>query len=156
MNIKKIINESIQGYYLKKGKCSCGCNKCGDKKKLNEFKKRFKKLIRESYLNEETVSTLFKLEGRLVTDTKERNQADIISDIRSISGVTIVSSKEIKNDQSVKDNNSYFSLLSVKIDPHPFIGKGGFGKEQIKVIYDEIKRVTGVKAFKLTRKPQRI
>lgn len=169
-NIKQIIEEAIQGYKLSEKKsCSCGCNSCHDKKKtkLNESKERIKKIVKEQILTrkrlkeitdikEETVSTIFKLEGILVTDTKGRNQTDILSDIRSISGVTIVGSKEIRSDQSTIDNSSYFSYLTVKIDPHPFIGKGGFGKEEIKLIYNEIKRVTGVKSFRLKKKPQRI
>jgi len=167
-NIKQIIKEAIQGYKLPKKSCSCGCNKCGDKKvKLNESKERVKKIVKKVYcklkennetkyqviyrdinseetpvkqlfnseneaqdwvdsneweenyeffnrdgdeefgtrnmyynpedkenyfgydiepfksepLKEEKVSTLFKLEGILVTDTKGRNQTDILSDI---------------------------------------------------------------------------
>lgn len=167
MDIKKIIKESIQGYHLPgKGGCSCGCNKCHlPKEKLNESKKvsksKVKQIIKENFLafkklKEETVSTQFKLEGVLITDTKGRNQTDILSDIRSILGITIVGSKEIRSDQTAVDNDSYISYLTVKIDPHPFIGKGGFGKEQLKLIYNEIKRVTGVRAFRLKKKPQRI
>ena len=32
----------------------------------------------------------------------------------------------------------------------------GFGKEELKLIYNEIKRVIGVKAFRLKKKPTRI
>lgn len=154
-NIKQIIEESIQGYSLpKKKSCSCGCNSCGDKKKkLNEAKERVKSIVRK--LNEETTSYLYKLEGILITTTHERNQTDILSDIRSISGVTIVSSKE-HGDAVSTDSDNYKTYLTVKIDPHPFIGKGGFGKEELKLIYNEIKRVIGVKSFLLKKKPTRI
>lgn len=155
MNINKIIKESIQGYSIpKKKSCSCGCNKCGDKNKLNEAKERVKSIVK-NIITEETTSYLFKLEGILVTDTIVRNQTDILSDIRSISGVTIVSSKEYNTDIAT-NNNNYITYLSVKIDPHPFIGKGGFGKEQLKLIYNEIKKVIGVKSFRLKKKPERI
>jgi len=107
-------------------------------------------------LNEETTTFLYKLEGILVTSTHERNQTDILSDIRSISGVTIVSSKEYNPDIIATDSDNYQVYLTVKIDPHPFIGKGGFGKEELKLIYNEIKRVIGVKAFRLKKKPTRI
>jgi hypothetical protein len=249
MNIKKIIEESIQGYNISKKKsCSCGCNTCHDKKKpLNESKELVKHLVKETYkklkaekeslkesqekfqvifrdinseetpvkqlfnsqkeaqdwvdsneweenheffnrdgeeefgtrsryynpedkdnyfgydiepvkgdsLKEETTSFLYKLEGILVTNTHERNQTDILSDIRSISGVTIVSSKEY-SDAIATDSSNYTTYLSVKIDPHPFIGKGGFGKETLKLIYSEIKKVIGVKSFRLKKKPERI
>jgi hypothetical protein len=250
MNIKKIIEESIQGYNIpKKKSCSCGCNTCHDKKKpLNESKELVKHLVKETYkklkaekeflkesqekfqvifydttgdevpvkqsfnskeeaekwaddleydfndividddgndtwktmyryynpedkesnytgyeirpysgepLKEETTTFLYKLEGILVTNTHERNQTDILYDIRSISGVTIVSSKEY-SDAIATDSSNYTTYLSVKIDPHPFIGKGGFGKETLKLIYNEIKKVIGVKAFRLKKKPERI
>ncbi len=156
MNIKKIIEESIQGYALPKKSCSCGCNTCGDKKKkLNEAKERVKKIVKKTLIKEETTSFLYKLEGLLVTNTHERNQTDILSDIRSISGVTIVSSKEYNTDVAT-DSSNYKTYLTVKIDPHPFIGKGGFGKDELLLIYNEIKRVIGVKSFILKKKPTRI
>jgi len=105
-------------------------------------------------LNEDSSSTIYKLEGKLTTDTKDRNQTDILSDIRSITGVTIVGSKDIDDKTSV-DNNYYISLLTVKIDPHPYIGKGGFGKEQIIDIIKDIKRIKGVRNFNLTKSPTR-
>lgn len=157
MDIKKIIKESIQGYNLPKKKgCSCGCNTCHTKAgQLNEAKERVKKLVKKSLLKEETTTFLYKLEGLLVTNTQDRNQTDILSDIRSISGVTIVSSKEY-NDSIATDSSNYKTYLTIKIDPHPFIGKGGFGKEQLKLIYNEVKKVIGVKAFQLKKKPERI
>lgn len=155
--INKKINKVLQELNIPvKKSCSCGCNKCGDKKKLNETKEEIKGLIRK-IIKEETTTALFKMEGVLTTDTKNRNQKDILSDIRSISGITTVTTRDSKySDDSDVYSNNFKVLLSIKIDPHPFIGHGGFGKEQLKKIYSEIKKVNGVIGFKLIKKPYRI
>ena len=124
------------------------------KQNINEDKLRIflKNEIRKA-LTEQSVSTVYKLQGKLTTDTSLRNQTEILSDIRSITGVTIVSSKETGVDASAVDNQYYHSILSVKIDPHPYIGKGGFGKDEIKKIINDIKKIKGVRNFKLTSSP---
>lgn len=168
MNITKIINESIQGYHIPKKGCGCGCNTCHLTKSINESvidnnqsnidnKNPLKNIIKE-YIRPlllESISQIIKLEGILTSDTTNRTQAEILSDIRSISGITIVSSKDIKKGDSAYSNEFYNSRLNIKIDPYPFIGKGGFGKEQLKDIILSIKKIKGVRNFKLTTKPQR-
>jgi hypothetical protein len=124
------------------------------KPNINENKLRtFLKTEIRKALNEQPVSTIYKVQGILTTDTSLRNQTEILSDVRSITGVTIVSSKETGTDASAVDNQYYHSVLSVKIDPHPYIGKGGFGKEEIKKIINDIKKIKGVRNFKLTSSP---
>ena len=108
----------------------------------------------ETALNEMLISekknkaTIYKMEGYLTTDTTKKNQAEILSDIRSIEGITIVSSEPVSL-SSGHNNTNFESSLVVKIDPHPYIGKGGFGKEQIKTLANEILRVEGVRRFKI-------
>jgi len=167
MDIKKIINESIQGYHIPEKGCGCGCNTCHLPKSVNESvindnksnidaEKPLKDVLKECIrlmLNEN--STIVKLEGTLTSDTTDRTQAEILSDIRSISGITIVSSKDITSKDTAYNNEFYNSHLNIKIDPHPFIGKGGFGKEQIKQIIISIKKIKGVRNFKLTTTPKR-
>ena len=93
-------------------------------------------------------ATIYKMEGFLTTDTTKKNQAEILSDIRSIEGITIVSSEPVSL-SSGHNNSSFESSLIIKIDPHPYIGKGGFNKEQVKKIVSEILRVEGVRRFKI-------
>lgn len=168
MDIKHIINESIQGYHIPKKGCACGCNTCHLPKSINEsvsdniqstidtkipLKNILKEYIRLSLTENE--SQILRLEGTLVSDTTERTQADILSDIRSITGVTIVSSQDITPDDTAYNNEFYNSHIKIKIDPHPFIGKGGLGKEQLKHVIIDIKNIKGVRNFKLTKNPTR-
>ena len=51
------------------------------------IKEEITSILRES-------STQYKTEGLLTTDTTSRAQKDILSDIRSLPGVTIVSSRD--------------------------------------------------------------
>ena len=167
MNIQQLIKESIQGYHIPKKGCSCGCNTCDIKKSVDESadiikfniddKKPLKDAIKEhvNKLFKESQSSIIKIEGVLTSDTTDRTQADILSDIRSISGITIVSSEDITNGDTAYSNDFYNSHLNIKIDPHPFIGRGGFGNEQLKEIIINIKKIKGVRNFKLTTKPQR-
>jgi len=126
--------------------------------KSNLLEDKLRNLIKQEInyiLKEEMTSTIYKLTGKLTTDTSVRNQTEILSDIRSIAGVTIVGAKETGSDESAVDNQYYHVILSVKIDPHPYIGKGGFGKEEIKKIIADIKKVKGVRNFSLLEKPTR-
>jgi hypothetical protein len=108
----------------------------------------------ESALNEILVlekknkATIYKMEGFLTTDTTKKNQAEILSDIRSIEGITIVSSEPLSL-TSGHNNVNFESSLIIKIDPHPYIGKGGFNKDQVKTIVNEILKVEGVRRFRI-------
>ena len=106
-------------------------------------------LIKENSIN-------YKLKGILVTDLSERNQADILSDIRSLSGVTIVKATEYTSDEKMYQNKNYYVYLSVKIDPHPFVGKGGFGQPQVEELIADIKKIKGVRMFKTAAKVEKI
>lgn len=163
MNIQQIIQESVKGYHIPEKGCSCGCNTCHidkpvttESKSLIETIKPLKTIIEaelSKLLKEYTPSQVIKLEGILVTNITDRNQEEILSDIRSIAGVTIVSSEKAQS--KAEYNSDYFkSKLSIKIDPHPFIGKGGFGKEQLKNTLLDIKKVQGVRNFKLITTPK--
>ena len=84
--------------------------------------KGLRHIIREELskqLNEEYVDK-FKVRGILVSDTTKRPQQEILSDIRSLTGV---------------------------IDGYPFIRHGGFSREKIQDIIASVKRVEGVKSF---------
>ena len=84
--------------------------------------------------------------GTLITDIKERPQKEIYSDIRAIPGITVNSSEEplAYADQNL---NKFKAILSVKVDGYPFMTKGGFNRDKMMEIAEEIKKVPGVKAF---------
>ena len=64
------------------------------------------------------------MSGGLVTNLELRPQKEILSDIRAITGVTIVSEKELLpyNEQ---DKRNFKAILTVKVDGYPFIKSGG-------------------------------
>jgi hypothetical protein len=106
--------------------------------------------IIKNIIKEEENPIVYKLKGTLVTNTELRGQTDILSDIRSLPGITIVSSKEFKPGVNVTNNPYFFAEISVKIDPHPFLGKGGFGKSNLEALVKAINRIQGVRKFKVT------
>ena len=115
------------------------------------------KLIREeiqSQLSEISQNYVdkYKVVGVLVTDTTKRPQQEIFSDIRSLTGVTIVSSKDIDQNEYSQNNENLKVVLTLKIDGYPFIKHGGFGREKVNDIIASVKRVDNVKAFKVNPK----
>lgn len=104
-------------------------------------------------LRESSSNHLYKIIGVLTTDTTDRTQGAILSDMRSIKGVTIVTPKDYHGGDTPIDNKFYTVLLSVKIDPHPF---ETFSKEEVKNIIHQIRRVRGVRNFKVRTGIRRI
>jgi hypothetical protein len=96
-------------------------------------------------------STQYKFEGLLQTDTAKRPQKDILSDIRALPGVTIVSSKDYDPNSSAFSNPDYYSTLKIKVDPHPFMKGGGFKDDTLQTMLSDIRKIDGVKNFKLTQ-----
>ena len=98
-------------------------------------------------LEKKSSSTIYKFKGILSVDTKKRNKEEVLSDIRSLTGVTIVSTKPAQGDNITP--NTEESVLSIKIDPHPYMGKGGFSKEKVEDTIDDVRKIEGVEYFKL-------
>ena len=111
--------------------------------KLNQLRSIIKEELKNS-LNE--YQDKFKMVGTLVTDINDRNQTEVLSDIRSLAGVTIVGSEEPMA-YADQDKAQFKSILTVKVDGHPWIAKGGFGREKMKNVIEDIKKVPGVKGF---------
>jgi len=107
--------------------------------------------IVKSIIQEE--STQYRFEGLLQTDTVRRPQKDILSDIRALTGVTIVSTKDydLSGESTAFSNPNYYSILKIKVDPHPFMGGGGFKDETLQTLLSDIRKIDGVKNFKLTQ-----
>tara|TARA_R110000787_G_scaffold222427_1_gene331035 strand:+ start:353 stop:724 length:372 start_codon:yes stop_codon:yes gene_type:complete len=112
-------------------------------------KSELKQLIKEELKNilSEEYQDKFKVEGRLVTNIKERPQKEILSDIRAIAGVTIVSTTEIQ-DYSEQSFGQFATILNLKVDGYPYIKTGGFNRETIIKIADDIRKVPNVASFK--------
>lgn len=104
-------------------------------------------------LHESKNPHIYQVKGILVTSTEKRAQGDILSDMRSIPGVTIVTPKDYQGGDTPIDNRRYTVELSIKIDPHPF---PTFGKAEIKNIIDQVKKVDGVIIYKPNQIVKRI
>ena len=103
--------------------------------------------IVKTILKEE--STQYNIEGQLLTNTEERPQKDILSDIRSLPGITIVSSKDINPEDTAFNNPNYYTILKIKVDPHPYTA--GFKDEDLQQLFTDIRAIKGVRNFKLTQ-----
>jgi hypothetical protein len=114
--------------------------------KLNEFRELIRREI-PNILNEGD-ALQYKVKGVLITDTTKRPQQDILSNIRALTGVTIVSSTEIEGQDYAQNNPNLRVILNIKVDGYPFSRHGGFSKDVIinKVIPD-VKKVEAVKGF---------
>jgi hypothetical protein len=88
----------------------------------------------------------FKMIGMLITNIDLRPQKEIYSDIRSIPGITVISSKE-PLEFSQQDQSKFQAIMTVKVDGHPWITKGGFDRSKMLEIRKEILKVEGVLSF---------
>ena len=92
--------------------------------------------------------SIFRTEAYLKTNISQRSQGDILSDIRSLPGVTIVGSKEVPNRPSREE-----SILSIKVDPYPFTKMDDVSApEAVDYISSEIRKINGVERFQILKK----
>jgi hypothetical protein len=61
-------------------------------------------------------------------------------------GVTVISSKE-PLEFNQQDQSKFQAIMTVKVDGHPWITKGGFSREKMLEIRKEILKVKGVLSF---------
>jgi hypothetical protein len=115
--------------------------------KTQYIKQIIKEELSKILFEKRSSSTVYKFKGILSVDPKKRNKEEVLSDIRSLTGVTIVSTKPAQGDNITP--NTEESVLSIKVDPHPYMGKGGFSKEKVSTIVDDIRKIEGVEYFKL-------
>ena len=110
------------------------------------------KLTLKIHLNEE--STQYNFAGILITNTSTesgRPQKDILSDIRAIEGITIVTSKDydLSGETTAFNNPNYYSIIKIKVDPNPY--PTGFTSEDLQNMLKDIRGIKGVKNFKLNQ-----
>ena len=112
--------------------------------KLNNLRALVKETLNHRLTEE--YQDKFKMIGMLITNIDLRPQKEIYSDIRSIPGVTVISSKE-PLEFSQQDQSKFQALMTVKVDGHPWISKGGFDRSKMQEIRKEILKVEGVLSF---------
>ena len=112
--------------------------------KLNHLRTLVKEELNKK-LNEE-YQDKFKMVGMIITNIKKRPQKEIFSDIRSIPGVTVASSKE-PMEYSEQNTEKFQTILTIKVDGHPWIAKGGFDRSKMEEIRKEILKVDGVLSY---------
>jgi ferredoxin-fold anticodon binding domain-containing protein len=112
--------------------------------KLNNLrtlvKEELNKVLNEEYQDK------YKMIGMLITNIKQRPQKEIFSDIRSLPGVTVASVKE-PMEYSEQDTTKFQSILTIKVDGHPWIAKGGFDRTKMEDIRKEILKIEGVLTY---------
>ena len=113
---------------------------------IPKLKKIIKEEIRKILHEVEAASELYKIQGLLVTNTNLKTQSQVFSDIRSITGVTTINAKEY-NPREPRPDRAY-NILTVKIDPYPYLQKGEFDKEDVAKIIEKINQIQGVRKFK--------
>lgn len=114
---------------------------------------KLKKLIREEVikiLREGSEEKLYKIEGLLVTDNKEKTQSQLLSDIRAITGVTTVDAQEYEP-RLPKEGRSY-NRLTIKIDPYPYLKNlktAKFDMDTLNQIITNVNNIKGVVKYKV-------
>jgi hypothetical protein len=96
-------------------------------------------------LNEE-YQDKYKMVGMIITNIKKRPQKEIFSDIRSLPGITVASAKE-PMDYSEQNTEKFQTIVTIKVDGHPWIVKGGFDRSKMEEIRKEILKIEGVLSF---------
>ena len=112
--------------------------------KLNHLRTLVKEELNKK-LNEE-YQDKFKMTGMLITNIKRRPQKEIFSDIRSLPGITVASVKE-PMDYSEQNTEKFQSIMTVKVDGHPWITKGGFDRTKMEDIRKAILKIEGVLSY---------
>jgi hypothetical protein len=112
--------------------------------KLNNLRTLVKEELKRK-LNEE-YQDKYKMVGTLVSNIESRPQKEIYSDIRSITGISVLSSKE-PLEYSEQDTTRFQSVITIKVDGYPWITKGGFDRTKMQEIAAQVRKVPGVVSF---------
>lgn len=116
---------------------------------INMRKSDIKRIIKEEIIRiNEEYQDKYKMVGELITNLEVRPQKEILSDIRSITGITVASEREIMpyNEQ---DKTKFRVILTIKVDGYPFIKSGGFNRNKMEDIARDIIKVDGVITFRM-------
>lgn len=93
-------------------------------------------------------SNTYEIQGQAGINTTITSQQEVLADIRSIEGVTIVTftPADIDNPGLVQDNTNYKGILDIKVDNFPF--ERFDKKKHIKDIILKIRRIPAVNYFR--------
>ena len=108
-----------------------------------------KRIIKEEIIRiNEEYQDKYKMVGQLITNLEVRPHKEILSDIRSITGVTVASEKELLpyNEQ---EKTRFRAMLTIKVDGYPFIKSGGFSRDKMQDIARQIIKVEGVVTYRV-------
>ena len=114
--------------------------------KLNNLRALIKETLNHRLTEE--YQDKFKMIGMLITNIDLRPQKEIYSDIRSIPGITVISSKE-PLEFNQQDQSKFQATMTVKVDGYPWITKGGFDRSKMQEIQKEILKVQGVLSYNI-------
>lgn len=88
----------------------------------------------------------YQISGEAGLNTTVTPQANLISDIRSIEGITIVTFTPKNEEESAASNPNHVGILSIKFDTFPFTE---FDKDiQLKELAEKIRRIPAVNFFR--------
>lgn len=88
----------------------------------------------------------YQISGEAGLNTTITPQADLVSDIRSIEGITIVTFTPKNEEESAASNPNHVGILSLKFDTFPFTE---FDKDtQIKALVEKIRKIPAVNFFR--------
>lgn len=93
-------------------------------------------------------SNTYEIQGQASINTTITSQQEVLADIRSIEGVTIVTftPADIDDPTLVLDNTNYKGVLDIKVDTFPF--ERFDKKEHLKKIVNLIRRIPAVNFFR--------
>ena len=88
----------------------------------------------------------YQISGEMGINTKISSQSEVMSDIRSVEGITIVTFSPKNEDDSSTDNRNHRGVLSIKFDTFPFTE---FDKEtQIQNLIQQIREMPSINYFR--------
>jgi len=118
---------------------------------MDKLRTIIRKEIR-NILNEGSAEKLYKLEGLLVTTSKDKTQAQTFSDIRAVTGITTIDLEQYTPNMPKPDQE--YNRATIKIDPGPYIQSNGkFDIEDLKAIIKAVNDIKGVVKF-VVKDPQ--
>jgi hypothetical protein len=91
-------------------------------------------------------SNTYEIQGRASIDTTLTTQQEVLADIRSIRGVTIVSFSPINEDEPATSNKNYVGILDIKVDNFPF--ERFDKKRDLQNIINLIRRIPAINFFR--------
>jgi len=101
--------------------------------------------INEYKLFLEELENILEIHGILIMNKNLAGQEEIYSKIRSLAGVTILTTEEVM-DSDLQDKSRFRTKLIIKIDKYPYLNNKNEGFDYQRLL-STIKRITGVVDF---------